>query len=131
MTRILKLKARKNRSLETLGAVGPLRSANRHPRELSGGEQQCAAIARSLVGQPTIILADEPTGKLDSKTAQEIISQIIDVNEVFGTTIIVATHNPDLAHMAHRIITLKDGVIERDEWHTQTDSHKEPHLLAA
>jgi putative ABC transport system ATP-binding protein len=129
VARLLKLKTRKDRSLEALGAVGPLQYANRRPGELSGGEQQCASIARSLVGQPAIILADEPTGNLDSKTTQEIVRQIVQLNEVFGTTVIVATHNLPLAQLTHRIITLKDGFIESDRENAKTISNKETRLL--
>jgi putative ABC transport system ATP-binding protein len=131
VARMLKLKDRRNKSLEMLGTFGPLRFANRRPLDLSGGEQQYASIARSLVGQPTIILADEPTGNLDSKTAHEVIGRIVEMNEVFGTTVIVATHNRDVAHMTHRIITLKDGLIERDEWLPRNDRYEGPYLSTA
>jgi putative ABC transport system ATP-binding protein len=116
---------RRNRSLKMLTAVGLSRFADKRPRELSGGEQQRVAIARALVTRPTVILADEPTGNLDSKTAREVVGHIVEVNRAFGTTVFVVTHNRDIAAMTHRMIALKDGLIERDEELARIDSYTE------
>jgi putative ABC transport system ATP-binding protein len=83
------------------------------PNELSGGQRQRVAIARALVNKPSIILADEPTGNLDSKTSYDIMNLFQELHDK-GNTIIMVTHEDDIAHYAHRIIRLRDGLIERD-----------------
>jgi putative ABC transport system ATP-binding protein len=83
------------------------------PNELSGGQRQRVAIARALVNKPAIILADEPTGNLDSKTSVEIMGLFEEIHKN-GNTIILVTHEEDIAQHAHRIVRLKDGIVERD-----------------
>lgn len=85
------------------------------PNELSGGQQQRVAIARALICKPALLLADEPTGNLDSKNAQEIVELLKDINQKYKTTIIMVTHDLKLANYAKRIITMKDGKIDSDE----------------
>ena len=87
---------------------------NHKPNELSGGQRQRVAIARALVNNPSIILADEPTGNLDSQTSQEIMSLFDDLNDQ-GNTIILVTHEPDIAQHAHRVLHILDGRVNRDE----------------
>jgi putative ABC transport system ATP-binding protein len=116
-------KVRRSKSLKMLSAVGLKGKANKRPAELSGGEQQRVAIARALVAEPALIIADEPTGNLDSKTTREVVDQFIHVNKEFGTTIVVVTHNSEIANMTHRVISLRDGLVEKDESLQRLDSY--------
>jgi len=100
---------------DMLGVVGLGDMHLRKPKTLSGGEQQRVAIARALVNTPRIVLADEPTGNLDSKAGMEILSFLRSTNKELGTTVIVVTHNREAADMADRIVYLRDGRIEREE----------------
>jgi len=106
-------KIRTELSLEMLDRVGLADRSHHKPNELSGGQNQRVAIARALVNNPSIILADEPTGNLDSKTSVEIM-HIFDKIQADGNTVILVTHEEDIAEYAHRIIRLKDGIIESD-----------------
>ncbi len=107
-------KARNERASEVLEQVGLADRMDHRPNELSGGQRQRVAVARALVNKPSIILADEPTGNLDSKTSHEIMGLIHDIHQN-GNTIILVTHEEDIAQHAKRVVRLRDGVIERDE----------------
>jgi putative ABC transport system ATP-binding protein len=107
-------KLRNKRVHELLDLVGLGDKLNRKPHALSGGEQQRVAIARALMNDPAFILADEPTGNLDSKTGQEIESLLLRVNHERSATIVIVTHNLELAEGTGRIIHLRDGVIEKE-----------------
>ena len=104
---------RRERALEALDSVGLSSRANHQPQELSGGQQQRVAIARALVTSPTLLLADEPTGNLDSASTDDILDMFNQL-ALQGRTIIVITHEPHVAEQSHRIITLSDGLIVAD-----------------
>ncbi|HSW67049.1 MAG TPA: ATP-binding cassette domain-containing protein, partial [Bacteroidales bacterium] len=104
---------RTKRALEVLGSVGLAERVTHKPNELSGGERQRVAIARALVNHPSIILADEPTGNLDSTTTQEIMA-LVELIHKAGNTIVLVTHEEDIARRAHRIIRLRDGLVASD-----------------
>ncbi|MEO8765996.1 MAG: ABC transporter ATP-binding protein [Ginsengibacter sp.] len=110
-------KIRTELSLEMLDRVGLADRSHHKPTELSGGQNQRVAIARALVNNPSIILADEPTGNLDSKTSIEIM-KIFGKIQSEGNTVILVTHEEEIANFAHRIIRLKDGIIESDHPHS-------------
>jgi putative ABC transport system ATP-binding protein len=101
-------KERRDRALEGLGKVGLKERAGHMPTQLSGGQQQRVAIARALVAQPSILLADEPTGALDSKTSKEILQLMKELNEL-GHTIILITHDLEIAKQARRMVSIQDG----------------------
>ncbi|MEM2122602.1 MAG: ABC transporter ATP-binding protein [Candidatus Bathyarchaeia archaeon] len=108
-------RTRRARAFKVLRQVGLEDKVHRKPLEISGGEQQRVAIARALVSNPSIILADEPTGNLDTRTGKEIVSTIKSINEAMGTTVIIVTHDPEVAKATERTIYLRDGCVEGDE----------------
>ncbi len=103
---------RRKRATEALGSVGLSDRVNHRPTELSGGQQQRVAIARALVNNPSILMADEPTGNLDSKSGKEIMELLLNLNKDKGTTLIIVTHDPKIAEQTQRVIRLRDGKIE-------------------
>jgi putative ABC transport system ATP-binding protein len=113
---------RARRSREALARVGLAGREGHYPSQLSGGQQQRVAIARALVTDPAIILADEPTGNLDSRTSEEIMGIFQELNDA-GKTVVLITHEPDIAAHAKRVVYVRDGVIWRDEKIVQTKAH--------
>jgi len=107
-------KIRRERVRDLLNVVGLGDKANRKPNVLSGGEQQRVAIARALINDPEFVLADEPTGNLDSKTGEEIKHLLVKINQERGATIVMVTHNLELANAASRMLVMRDGVIEKE-----------------
>src|SRR5262249_18010910 len=111
------------RAKAALRAVNLEERMQHKPNELSGGQRQRVAIARALINRPSIILADEPTGNLDSKTGDEIMALFDDLHSQ-GNTIVLVTHEPDIAEFAHRIVHIRDGVIDSD---VQSTRARNPH----
>src|SRR5687768_12451763 len=105
---------RRQRAMEALAAVGLAGREQNHPNQLSGGQQQRVAVARSLVNHPALILADEPTGNLDSRTSVEVMEIFQRLNRERGITLVLVTHEPDIAQYADRIVVFKDGKIKSD-----------------
>jgi putative ABC transport system ATP-binding protein len=112
-----KAKERKAQAADILQQVGLGEKLTMFPSQLSGGQQQRVSIARSLVTEPSIVFADEPTGNLDTKTEREIIDLLLDLNQRLGITFVIVTHEHSVAQRAHRIIHLRDGrLASGDEW---------------
>ncbi|MEO8076954.1 MAG: ABC transporter ATP-binding protein [Acidobacteriota bacterium] len=118
-------KVRQERAKAALEKVELTSRATHRPSELSGGQRQRVAIARALVNNPSILLADEPTGNLDSKTGTEIMALFARLHET-GNTIIVVTHEPDIAAYAHRVIHIRDGQVEKDVRRAASGSSNDP-----
>jgi putative ABC transport system ATP-binding protein len=109
-------RAERRKHVETaLSIVGLSDRMDHYPRQLSGGQEQRVAIARAIVSDPSILVADEPTGDLDAKSAEEILVLLKRLNEEFGKTIVMVTHDPKAASRAHRMVHLDKGVLESDE----------------
>ncbi len=97
--------------METLGLT---EQQNKYPSQLSGGQQQRCAIARALIKNPKLLLCDEPTGALDSKTSKDILILLEKINRIYGTTMLIVTHNNAIKYMVHKVIIMKDGVVAKD-----------------
>ena len=111
---------RRSRAMDLLASVGLADRAHHHPGQLSGGQQQRVAIARALVTRPLLILADEPTGALDSRTSLEIMALLQNLNRD-GMTVVLVTHEPEVARFARRILRFRDGKVVQDESNHQPD----------
>ena len=105
-------KNRRKRAKDALESVGLGDRMTHRPNELSGGQQQRVAIARALINEPSIVMADEPTGNLDTKSGDEIMELLLNLNKEHGTTLIIVTHDPEIAEQTERVIYIRDGIVE-------------------
>ena len=122
---VVKASARRERAMAALEAVGLTDRADHHPNQLSGGQQQRVAIARALVTQPSLLLADEPTGNLDSSTSHEVMQIFASLREKRGITIVLITHERDIAAYGTRTVDFRDGLIVSDRRHPEKGSDPE------
>jgi putative ABC transport system ATP-binding protein len=99
---------------ELLDVLGLTEHQNKFPAQLSGGQQQRCAIARALIKNPKLLLCDEPTGALDSKTSRDILILLEKINQKYGTTMLIVTHNNSIKNMVHKVMIVKDGLIRKD-----------------
>ena len=99
---------------ELLDTLGLTEHQNKFPAQLSGGQQQRTAIARALIKNPKLLLCDEPTGALDSRTSRDILVLLEKINKIYGTTMLIVTHNNSIKNMVHKVLILKDGLIKKD-----------------
>src|SRR5689334_5209347 len=112
-------KSRMDRARQMLSVVGLADREQNTPAQLSGGQQQRVAMARALINSPSLLCADEPTGNLDSKTSHEVMKTLVSLNRTQGVTVVLVTHEPDIAAYATRIITMRDGLVASDDINTQ------------
>lgn len=132
-----KAKQRRERALMLLGSVGMLEHANKFPSQLSGGEQQRVAIAVALANEPSILLADEPTGAVDTKTADQIYGLFRELNQKMGLTILIVTHDTSLANKVNRVVMISDGKISTEKirkevniaWSEDADDSHEEYVV--
>jgi len=117
---------RRVKATSMLRMVGLGNKLAKKPTELSGGEQQRVAIARALVAEPALVIGDEPTGNLDSKTTTEILNLVVQMNKAKGITFVLVTHNMEVAEMTHRIVSIRDGLVEREQILNRLDSFTNP-----
>ncbi|HEX2731412.1 MAG TPA: ABC transporter ATP-binding protein [Polyangiaceae bacterium] len=124
-------KERRRAALSALADVGLLERVRHTPNQLSGGQQQRVAIARAIVTRPPLLLADEPTGNLDTRTTFELLSLLQDLVREQGMTLVLVTHEPDVAACASRVVTVRDGLIESDRRRTAIDARQWLETLAS
>ena len=120
--------AAKELAMKLLDAVGLHDRMHHYPVQLSGGEQQRVAVARAFACRPPILLADEPTGNLDSQTGRHVMDLLLSLHRDYGTTLVLVTHDRAMASLMHRVIALRDGRIESDDLISGTESREEPTL---
>ena len=120
--------AAKDLAAELLHAVGLQDRMHHYPVQLSGGEQQRVAVARAFACRPPILLADEPTGNLDSQTGRYVMDLLLSLHRDYGTTLVLVTHDRAVASLMHRVIALRDGRIESDDLISESETHQEPTL---